>query len=42
MEASFASGYTARPESPKQEASLHVDNFTAEIFFYTPRNETYS
>lgn len=33
MEASFASGYTARPESPKQEASLHVDYFTAEIFF---------
>lgn len=33
MEASFASGCTARPESPNQEASLHVDYFTAEIFF---------
>ena len=36
MEASFASGYTARPEAPKQEASLHVDNFTAEIYFTRP------
>lgn len=29
----FASGYTVRPESPKQEARLHVDNFTTESFF---------